>query len=245
MIYDTLIEGCGYFSAGYALARESSVICEERQICDTGFYLPMRTFTHLAYEPRTDEGEAFLEYFDTLGLFKDGEQCLNRFESAFCKFLIKKQIKVYLKCKIVNKKRLDDGTWDVTVQSNAGLSHIYARNVISTKSTSKILRYTVLFMSDDIVRDREILLSAFDDSEIEHAFFDGRYALHMRAECEDVNEMKLAVYNTWQSLDTEAKILYMAPSLYSETSDPYCDDSYGSPIEAFEAGYLRTRESDL
>lgn len=242
MIYDTLIEGCGYFSVGYALSRGNCLICEEQQICDTGFYLPMRTFTHLAYEPTTDDGKELLNCFDSLGLFKGGEQCLNRFESALCNFLLKKQTKVYLKCKIVSKKQLSDGTWDVTVHSNAGLSHVYARNVISTKSTSDKKHYTVLFVSDNIERDKAGLLSAFKDAQIEHAFYDGRYALHVSTECADLNELKLSVYNIWQGLDTEAKILYMAPALYGEKNHPHCDDSYGSPIEAFEAGYLCAKE---
>ena len=245
-IYDTLIEGCGYFSAGYASACSDSVICEEHQICDTGFYLPLRSFAYHAYEPSTEIGKELLELYSELGVFKENEQNLNRFESAFCKFILKKQIKVYLKCKIVSKKQLTDGTWDVTVLSNEGLTHIYAKRIISTKADTDKRRYTVLFVSDDIERDRAKILSAFDNSEIEPAFYGGRYALHISTDSDDANEVKLRVYDKWCGLDINAKILYMAPTLYAdECITPRCDDNYRSPIEAFEAGYLSATEDSI
>ena len=52
-IYDALIIGCGYASVGFARKNKNVIICEEHQICDTGFYLPARCYEHFPYRAKT------------------------------------------------------------------------------------------------------------------------------------------------------------------------------------------------
>ena len=244
-VYNTLIIGSGYSSIGYATACPNTVICEEHQICDTHFYLPLRSFRYKYYSPKTKEGSKLLNIFDSLSLFKDNEQNTNGFECAFCKYVIEKQLNLLLKCRVIHKERRSDGIYDVIVQTNEGLTHLLAKKILNVTSSSMKKNFTVLFISDDIEKASKKLLGAFDSAKIEPAFYKGRYALHVSADGVDENGIKLAIYEKWKALDIDAKILYMAPVFYAENgSDGLCDDNYQNPIEAFESGYFYAKETN-
>ena len=243
-VYETLIIGCGYYSAGYAAAKGNCIICEEHQVCDTGFNLPLRSFTYTPYIPKTEEGNKLFNYFESLALFKDEKQNTHAFEIAFCKYIIRSDINILLKCRIIKVTKREDGILDITIQTNEGLNHLYAKKILNTVNTSSDKMYTVLFVSNDIEKEKLKLLKAFDNSSIDHAFYDGRYALHIPvADSTDENLIKRDVYEKWTSLDTDAKILYMAPTFYEkDSSNENCDLKYKNPIEAFEAGYRYANE---
>ena len=244
-IYDTLIIGSGYSSIGYATACPNTVICEEHQICDTGFYLPLRSFCYKHYSPKTEEGLQLLSIFDSLSLFKENEQNTNGFEFAMCKYIVRKQLDILLKCRVVNIKQQPNLIHDVTVQTNEGLTHLFAKKILDTANRSSKKYFTVLFVCDDIEKVKSKLLTAYSGAQIESAFYSGRYALHVSADGQDENGIKLAIYEKWKALGIDAKILYMAPIFYSENgSDGLCDDNYQNPIEAFEAGYFYAKETN-
>lgn len=246
-IYDTLIvgSGSGYFSIGYAAARPDTIICEEHQICDTGFYLPLKGFKYHPYTPQTHDGEVLLNIFNSMSLFVGGMQNTNGFEFAICKYVMKKDLDILLKCRVIDTQKTENGIYDVTIQTNEGLTHLFARKILSTRDSSLSKRFTVLFIDEDIESSKEKLLGAFEKSEIEPAFYKGRYALHIPVNGLDENSIKLLVYEKWKSLDINAKILYMAPIFYpDQPSNPLCDAYYDNPIKAFEAGYLYGKEAD-
>ena len=243
-IYDTLIIGSGYFSVGYAAANPSTVICEEHQICDTGFYLPMRSFRHKPYSPKTEEGARLSDGFQALSLFRESEQNTNGFEFALCQYIAEQKPDLLLKCRVIHVLRRQDAVYDVTVHTNQGLKHLFAKNIWDTTDHSNEKYYTVLFVCKDIQKVKDTLLTAFDGAQIEAAFYEGRYALHMAVRNTDENRIKLDIYETWRSLDTDAKILYMAPVFYGAPStNEMCDSHYENPIEAFEAGYFYAKEA--
>lgn len=244
-LYNTLIIGSGYSSLGYAMASPETVICEEHQICDTGFYLPLRSFRYKHYSPKTEEGSELLGIFNTLSLFSANEQNTNGFEFAICKYIVRKQLDVLLKCRVVSIVPQPDLTYDVCVQTNEGLTHLFAKKILDTSNWSDEKYYTVLFVCDDVEKVKEKLLSAFSGAQIESAFYSGRYALHIPAYGTDVNHIKLEIYEKWRSLGIDAKILYMAPVFYGvANADKLCDCNYDNPIEAFEAGYFYAKEND-
>lgn len=244
-IYDTLILGSGYFSAGYAAACPNTVICEEGQICDTGFYLPLRTFRHNPYHPKTEEGDALLRAFDSLSLFGGNVQNTNGFEFALCRYLAEKKPEVLLKCRVIRRVRREDGIYDVTVQTNEGLTHLFTKRILDT-STSGERYFTVLFVCDGIEKVQKKLLAAFRGAEIEPAFYKGRWALHMAVGDSDENRIKVEVYEKWHALETDAKILYMAPVFYTKPCGGGLGDAYfENPIEAFEAGYFFAKEANV
>ncbi len=242
-IYDTLIIGSGYTSAGYAAACGGTVICEEHQICDIGFYLPLRSFCYKHYSPKTEEGAELLQIFNSLSLFREGEQNTSGFEFALCRYVSEKQFNILLKCRVIYTERRVDDIYDVTVQTNEGITHLLAKKVIDTTNRSGEKRYTVLFVCDDIGKVKDKLLSAYGGAQIEPAFYRGRYALHISAQNTDENRIKLEIYEKWRSLDVDARILYMAPVFYGAAGDGRMSDgNYENPIEAFEAGYFYGRE---
>lgn len=244
-IYNTLIIGCSYFSVGYAAAHPGAVICEEHQICDTGFYLPLRSFRYKPYSPKCEESERLFRIFDSLSLFRGDEQNTNGFEFALCKYISEKGIEVMLKCRVISVRRRQDGIYEVTVQTNEGLTHLFAQRIIDTSGRQGERRFTVLFVCDDIGGVRDRLLHAFCGAEIESAFYKGRYALHIPACDTDENRIKLEVYERWRALDIDAKILYMSPVFYGDGSESEtCDAHYVNPVEAFEAGYFYEREGE-
>ena len=244
-IYDTLIIGSGYASIGYATACANTVICEEHQICDTQFYLPLRSFRYKHYSPKTEGGAQLLNIFESLALFRDNEQNANGFEFAMCKYIAQKQLDILLKCRIVSIVRQPNLIYDVTVQTNEGLTHLFAREILDMTNKSSEKHFTVLFVCDNIEKVRDKLLSAYSGAQIESAFYEGRYALHILAQDTDENRIKLEVYEKWRSLGIDAKILYMAPVFYgSASADKLCDSDYENPIEAFEAGYFYAKEKN-
>ena len=242
-VYNTLIIGSGYFSVGYAAACPGTVICEEQQICDTGFYLPLRSFGYRHYVPKTEEGQRLLRAFSSLSLFGQEQQNTNGFEFAFCKYLAERPVQLLLKCRVIYVNRRPDGVYDVTVQTNEGLTHLLAREILDTRDRAVAPYITVLFVCRSIDTVRERLCGAFDGAHVEPAFYAGRYALHIPAHVTDENRIKLAIYEKWRALDVDAKILYMAPVRYGTAGpEPTCDGYYENPIEAFEAGYLYGKE---
>lgn len=244
-VYDTLIIGSGYASVGYAAACPNTVICEEHQICDTGFYLPQRSFRYKHYVPKTEEGKELLEAFCSLSLFREHEQNTSGFEFAFCKYLAKRDWNLFLKCRVIGMEERADRVFDVTVQTNEGLSHLYAKKILDTTNESGEQYFSVLFVCNDLEMVRAKLLDAYREAEIEPAFYPNRFALHIKACNRDENRIKLDVYEIWKSLDIDAKILYMAPVFYGqENSNPMCDRNYDNPIKAFEAGYFYAKETN-
>ena len=244
-VYDTLIIGCGYFSVGYASFSENTVICEEHQICDTSFYLPMRCFGYKPYSPKTEDGMKLFDTFNSLSLFRESEQNTNGFEFAFCKYITEKGINVLLKCRVIYVKEQEDGIFDVTIQTNEGLNHLFAKKIIDTTHEPEKKYFTVLFVCDDIEKVKDKLLAVFNGAQIEHAFYPGRYAIHFPAFDTDENLIKLEIYKKWQTLDVNAKILYMAPIFYGESNaDKLFDGNYDNPIEAFESGYIYAKETN-
>ena len=237
-IYDSLIVGSGYSSVGYASANANTLICEEHQICDTGFYLPMRTFRYVPYVPRSAVGEELFRIFNSLSLFDGKCQNLSGFEYAISRYIADKGINLLLRCRAVNISPLPDGILDVTLSCSEGLVHVLTRKIIDTTATGGRKKYTVLFVTDKIETERDKILAALDGAQIEPAFYKGRYALHLSPESTDENLVKLEIYKKWKSLDTSAKILYMSPVFYSEGTSVLCDGKFLNPIEAFEAGYF-------
>lgn len=243
-VYDTLIIGSGYFSVGYAESCPNTVICEEHQICDTGFYLPLCSFRHKHYKPITEEGIALLRTFESLALFRGDEQNTNGFEFALCKYIAQKPLELLLKCRVICAMQREDGIYDVTVHTNEGLTHLFAKKILDTTNRAKKLYFTVLFVCEDVESVRAKLLSAYHGAQIESAFYPGRYALHVPVHNCDENRIKLEIYQKWCTLDTDAKILYMAPVFYGDPCENLlCDACYENPIEAFEAGYLYAKEA--
>ena len=172
-IYKTLVIGCSYFSVGYAAACPDTVICEEHQICDTGFYLPLRSFRYKPYSPKCEEGQRLFRIFESLSLFREKEQNTNGFEFAICKYISEKGIDVLLKCRVISAEQKQDGIYDVTVQTNEGLTHIFAESIIDTVDRQSERRFTVLFVCDDIEAVKDKLLTVFCGAEIESAFYKG------------------------------------------------------------------------
>ena len=244
-VYHTLIIGSGYSSIGYAAACPGTIICEEHQICDTSFYLPLRSFRYKHYTPKTEEGARLLSAFRSLSLFSDQEQNTNGFEFALCKYLSEKALDLLLKCRVIRVERRADHIYDVTVQTNEGLTHLFAEKILDMTDRTSEKYFTVLFVCDDIETVKGKLCSAYSNAKIESAFYPNRYALHVSARDSDENRIKLEVYETWRALGVDAKILYMAPVFYGEGSaDERCDSHYENPIEAFEAGYFYAKEND-
>ena len=245
-IYDTLIIGSGYSSVGYATAFPNTVICEEHQICDTGFYLPLRSFNYKSYIPKTEEGAQLLSVFNSLSLFRENQQNTNGFEFAICRYINERNLNLLLKCRIIGIKQQSDQIYDVTVQTNEGLSHIFARKILDMTNNPEERYFTVLFVCNNIEKLKDKLYSAFPAAQIEPAFYSERFAIHIRASNTDENRIKLEIYEKWRSVGIDAKILYMAPVFYGATSEnSLCDCNYENPIEAFEAGYFYAKERNI
>ena len=230
-IYDTLIKGCGYAAAGYTAANKNTIICEEHQVCDTNFYLPLSSFCHIPYTPETEEGRKLKQEFDDLSIFTDKSQNTNGFECAFCNYLVENPLNILLKCRVIKADKKDD-IYDVTVQTNEGLSHIYTRKIIDCTNTPKEKVITVLFNCLNIEDTKKVLISAFEGAVIEKAFYENRYSIRINVGEHDENIAKLYIYNKWRELETDSKIVYIAPVFLREENplNILIDANYKNPI---------------
>lgn len=243
-IYDTLIKGCGYAPLGYATSNKNTIICEERQVCDTNFYFPLNSFTYTPYTPETAEGKKLKNIFDELSLFSEKYQNTNGFECAICRYIVENPADILLKCRVIKAEK-NDGIYDVTIQTNEGLSHIYTRQITDCTSTPKEKVITVLFDTDNIEDTKKYLSAEFEGAVIEKAFYENRYAIHINATEYDENTAKVYIYNKWP--DCGATIVYIAPVFSSEENPKniLCDANYKNPVEAFEKGYNFGKEAVL
>lgn len=245
-IYDALVIGSGYASVGFARKNKNVIICEEHQICDTGFYLPARCYEYFPYCTKTQEGKKLESVFAELSLFSGEQQNLNGFECAMCTYLVNNPVELLLKSKVIGVKRMCEGVYDVSVYTNEGITHLFTKRVINTKRRLTQKKITVLFTTGNIARAKETLCSVFEGAQIEPAFYEGRYAMHVNADGFDENSVKLWIYNKWCETEPDAKILYIAPVFYGDAVETHllCDANYTNPIEAFEAGYLFSLEDE-
>ena len=242
-IYDTLLIGCSYASLGYALARGNCLITEEHQACDTHFYLPLKGYSYMEYAPKTEEGARLLKHFNELSLFRDGMQNTNGFECALCQYVDEIKPSLLLNCRVIRTAE-ENGVKKITVQTNEGLTTVYAKQILDTRAHGEKKRATVLFGSKNIENDAPILMQAFPEAKIEQAFYENRYALTFEVNGYDENEVKIFVSEQWRAAAIEAKIIYIAPVFSTVGNfDALCDSRYANPIEAFEVGYFAGKES--
>ena len=238
--YDTLLIGAGYSSFGYAAAREGCLVVEEQEIADTHFYLPLRSFLHTPYTPKTAEGRRLAKHFDALSLFAGGRQNANGFEVALCRYLAERPLSLLLKTRVVRTRREGDRTV-VTLIGNGGLSEVSCRRVIDTRAGSGE-RLTVLIKADTPAEAKAAAeKGGFAMSE---AFYPGQYALFAPVKG-DLNVAKLRVAEALRGA-AGVRVLAMAqaPSARSERR-PLSDDDFENPIAAFEAGYRLGEEEVL
>ncbi len=243
-VYNALIVGCGYASLGYAAAIENTLICEEQQICDTGFYFPLRSFKYIPYKAKTEAGAALEAIFEELSLFSSREQNTNGFECAISKYIIEAKEEVLLKSRVIDIKEQNGRIFDVTLSTNEGLIHRFAKKVLWAKNISDKKRVTVLFTTKNIEKDSILLSDAFCGAEIEPAFYQDRFAIHINCEGLDENTVKVLIYEKWKSVKADAKIIYISPIIYGDgaSENPLCDLNYDNPIKAFDAGYFYAKE---
>ena len=246
MIYDTLLIGCGFLSAGYATEKKNTCIVEEHQMCDSAFTLTVPSFCYSPYVPKTIEGERLFEIFRSLSLFSEKQQNTSAFECALSKYLLAEDIRPTLKCRVIEQKKREDGLFEVSVQTNGGLDTLFARKVIDTTPHIVNKQMTVLFVSEDYEDVSGTLSTLFPDSSSECAFYDGRYAVHIPIPDEyDENTAKVYIYKKWNEAGLRAKILYIAPLFYGVVSvDALSDLRFKNPIEAFEYGIAMAKEEE-
>ena len=70
------------------------------------------------------------------GIFRDNEQNTNGFEFALCKYISEKQFHIRLKCRIICVEHRSDNIYDATVQTNEGLTHLFAKKVLNMTNKS-------------------------------------------------------------------------------------------------------------
>lgn len=239
-VYDTLIIGSGYTSLGYAIARGDTVICEDGELCDTGFSMPVRCFALPDYEPKNILTRELFDYYRSLGIIGGGMQNTGALECGFCGFALKHNVEILLKCRVIDKRVTEDGAFDVSVIGGGGIEHILAERVLDMRQKRGERWLTVLFKTENPDSDISTLRAAFEGSKIEPAFYESRYALHIPCHRdEDINEARLRLYHLWDTTEHTARLLYTAPAL-AVVSDNLggtpTDADFDSFLSAFDGG---------
>ena len=237
-IYQTLLIGAGHTAVGYAVTRESTLICEESEFCEPGFSLALKQYRCPTYTPQTPQGRALFNRYDALGVFANGRQNLGGLECGLCEYVLENGIELLLKCRVIANALLPDATYDVTLLTNAGMEHVRCRKLLDLRHRNAPRSLTVLFQSSAPNVDLPVLSSLFPTSWIEPTFDGGFYALHILAPAAtEYNQHLMEICERWTSIRHTAKILYFAPRYAEalETAEENTAD-FGNPIAAFEAG---------
>ncbi len=245
MRYKTLIIGSGYAALGYALEQGNTLICEESELCDTAFCLPLSDFGRWGYNPVTEQGRALLAHFESAGIVRDGYPNTGALECGFCGFAIERGVKIRLKTRVISTTLADGRLYNVRMISGAGIEQICAERVIDMRLCGSKRTLTALFTTDSPERDLTQLKAAFPDGDIEPAFYGGRYALRLPADHGDYINAKRELYARWSSAAHGAQLLYTAPALAVRLEikcDVPGDSCYADPIAALEAGIFYARE---
>ena len=237
--FDTVLIGSGYTSVGYAAAHGSTLIVEEQEIADTHFYLPLRSFCHIPYIPKTDGGRALDAIFRELALFVGDRQNTNGFECALCRYLNEHPLPILLKCRVVDREEADGGQI-LTLSTNEGLLRVFARHVIDTRTRGE-RRLTVLITAKE--RDAAVQAAKSTGWAIEDGFYPDQYALYAPDTGLDENSVKPIIYESVAGL-SGIRLLAIAPVYaHAGVGATLSDDDFDNPIAAFEAGYLLGKEA--
>ena len=241
--YKNLIIGSSFSSIGFAYASADTLIVEKTEMLDTSFYLPQRGFAGHGYTPKTAAGAELDSIFRKRGIFSDDGQNVSAFELALCRFAELKGLEVYLKCRVVECREADGG-YTVTLLHNGGLEQLRAERITDTRPKNRSeRRLAVIFDCPEKAPDKDELETALPGSEVQKAFYDGRYVLYFPTDADDINTAKVELYEHWKALEGY-RILYIAPTfLYKSGEFPaLCDEKFDNPIEAFELGILAAEE---
>lgn len=240
-IYETAIIGSGYTSIGYALSKGNSIIIEQNETADVGFYLCLKNYKHGTYAPTTQTGKSLLSLYQNLNLINEKEQNLSGFECGLCEFVYQNGLEILFKTRVVETKK-ENGVYKLTLITSGGIDYVYAKDVLDlTNVTPDKKSLTILYHTDTPDQTESDLKTAFKGCVVEKAFYNDRFAVIIPVEVnKDFNDAKVEIYGKWKESKINAKILYFAPTfakIYTTSNNAMQDGYYANPIEAFEYGY--------
>ncbi len=240
-IYESAIIGSGYTSIGYALAKGNSIIIEQNETADVGFYLCLKNYNHGTYAPTTQAGKSLLSLYQNLNLINEKEQNLSGFECGFCEFIFQNGLEILFKTRVVETQK-EDGIYKLTLITSGGIDYVYAKDVLDlTNVTPDKESLTILYHTDTPNQTESDLKTAFKGCVVENAFFENRLAVRIPVEVnKDFNAAKIEIFDKWKESKINAKILYFAPifaKIYTTPNNAMQDGYYSNPFEAFEYGY--------
>ena len=237
--FETLAIGCGYASVGYALAKKNTLIVEDGESADTHFYLPLNDFRAVEYAPQTNAGQKLREIFQSFDFYNNGMLNLNGLECAFCDFIFQNNVNVYFRTNVISSVKNNDG-YLVTLLTVSGLTEIKVKNIIDARADEQAKReITLLYATDTPDQVSKQLQNSFENSRIEKAFFDSRYAIHIPT-TKDYSQTLIYVLDKWKMVNPTAKIIAFAPTLTLKGKgvSPLYDGRYSCPEQALDNGII-------
>ena len=243
MRYDTVLIGSGFAPVGYAIARGSTLIVEERELLDTHFSLPLRTFSHTAYAPVTPLGRELREILGELMILSEGQMNTPALEIALATLALRHGTHPRLKCRAVEVKE-----HTVRIFTNRGFETVEAERVIDTRvSYGGAPAVSLLYEGDGTDGEREAIVRAFPGAVTEPAFYPRRYAAHLPCDPKrEPNALRAELLRQWEGA-VGRRILSVSPitgvhGLTAEDAHALCDSLYRNPIEALERGVAFAEE---
>ena len=240
-IYDTAIIGSGYTSIGYALSKGNSIIIEQGETADVGFYLCLKNYVQSDYTLSTNAGKSLLSLYQSLNLINEREQNLSGFECGFCEFVYQNGLEILFKSRVVETNKEGD-VYKLTLITSGGVDYVYSREIIDLSNAMPDQKnLTILYHTDTPSQTEIDLKNTFKGCVVEKAFYSDRFAVRIPVEVtKDFNDAKIEIFDKWKDGKINAKILYFAPTfanIYTTQNNAMQDGYYSNPFEAFEYGY--------
>jgi hypothetical protein len=216
-IYDTVILGSGYFSLGYALTHENTLIIEDTQLVDPHFFGALQGFCGNAQRPASKGASALYDAFLGEGVIKGNRLAVNELEPAICRFIAGKNLNILLGTFCTDLK-FNGEAYEIEICNNEGLSVVKAKRVIDTRLDGG---------------NRMNLLVAVKDGKIPNitgvapAFYDDQIIVELTfRENEDINRAKLEMLELEDKLnEVGARIVCASYRMFGDKHfEPYTDE---------------------
>ena len=237
-IYDTVLLGTGFASLGYAIARGSSLIIEERENCDNAFSLPLRGFKKQEYSPKTAVAKSLENTLTDLGIIKNGEMNPPALECGLCEHIVRSGVEVLIRTRVISVTR-DGELYRLRIINGGGINTVLTRQILDTGATGAPISLTALFMTARPDSDLLTVKSLFPTATVSPAFYPGRYALTLPVTDGDTASLASQIYSAWMSTDHTATLMYVAPIpaiAPNADASPLSDWRFDDPVAACDLG---------
>lgn len=150
--FGTVILGSGYFSLGYALNAENTLIIERTQLADPNFGGTLCGFEFVPSPKWTNETKDLHDYYVNKKIVSGQRLNSSVSEVGLCAYVEKKGVNLLLGTECTDVKKCENGH-ELTVINNGGFDRIFCKKLIDTRCSDDRRYLNVLCRGERLTAD--------------------------------------------------------------------------------------------